>query len=242
MEINMEIGIRFRCSETILPMNHQYNIQSMIYKGLSEDSAYASFLHDSGYMFGSRQFRLFTFSRLSGYYQIRQGCLIYPEAVVLRVRSIDPRMIRLLCSSFFPGSEHVLCGQKLVVEEYTVSDYHICTDSISFTTCSPLVAYRTVKGERARFFTPDDPEFYELLSDNAERKWTSYYKEPAPGTLEISPLEGVIKKVVAEYKGTYVTGWMGAFHAEGPQSLLDFLYQTGIGAKTAQGFGMIDIS
>ena len=95
----MEIGIRFRCSETILPMNYQYNIQSMTYKGLSEDSAYASFLHDSGYMFGSRQFRLFTFSRLSGYYQIRQGCLIYPEAVVLRVRSIDPRMIRLLCSA-----------------------------------------------------------------------------------------------------------------------------------------------
>ena len=238
----MEIRIRFRCAEISLPMNHQYNIQSMVYKGLSKDSDYAAFLHDSGYTFGSRQFRLFTFSRLAGYYRIQSGCLVYPDSFELRLRSIDQRMIRLLCDSFFPGSEHMLCGQKIEVGELTVSDYHIYTDSIDFTTCSPLVAYRTEKGARACFFTPDDPEFYELLSDNAARKWSSYYKEPAPGQLEIFPLEGRFKKVVAEYKGTYITGWMGSFHAEGPHSLLDFLYQTGIGAKTAQGFGMIDIS
>lgn len=237
----MEIGIRFRCSEISLPMNHQYSIQSMIYKGLSEDSDYAAFLHDSGYTFGSRHFRLFTFSRLAGFYHIESGRLVYPESFELRLRSIDQQMIRLLCSSFFPGSEHILCGQKIAVEEYTVSDYHIYTDSIRFTTCSPLVAYRTEEGERTRFFTPGEPEFYELLSDNAARKWASFYKEPAPGLLEISPPEGRVKKVVAQYKGTYVTGWMGSFRAEGPQPLLDFLYQTGIGSKTAQGFGMIDI-
>ena len=97
----MEIGIRFRCSEISLPMNHQYSIQSMIYKGLSDDFDYAAFLRNSGYTFGSRHFRLFTFGRLAGPYRIESGRLVYPESFELRLRSIDQQMIRLLCSSFF---------------------------------------------------------------------------------------------------------------------------------------------
>ncbi len=238
----MEIKIRFKCLDLKLPMNHQYNVQSMIYRGLSEDPAYSTFLHDSGYMYGERQFRLFTFSRLSGHYRIESGCLVYPEEFILRLRSIDQRMIRLLCNSFFPGTEHKLCGQKTAVVECTASDYHIFETGCDFITCSPLVAYRTVGNGRTHYYSPYDSEFYELLSDNAERKWISYYDEPIPDYLEISPKGDRFKKIVTEYKGIYVTGWMGPFHVEAPAALLDFLYQTGVGAKSSQGFGMVDLN
>ena len=48
-------------------------------------------------------------------------------------------------------------------------------------------------------------------------------------------------KCVTKYKGFYITGWCGEYVLKGERKYLDFLYQTGIGSKNAQGFGMFDI-
>ncbi|MBQ8166545.1 MAG: CRISPR-associated endoribonuclease Cas6, partial [Lachnospiraceae bacterium] len=48
-------------------------------------------------------------------------------------------------------------------------------------------------------------------------------------------------KYVTKYKGIYVSGWKGIYQLSGEAKYLDFLYQTGLGAKNAQGFGMFEI-
>ena len=48
-------------------------------------------------------------------------------------------------------------------------------------------------------------------------------------------------KYVTKYKGFYINAWFGMYVLTGKRQYLDFLYQTGIGSKNAQGFGMFEI-
>ena len=51
-----------------LPIHHNHFIQSAIYQLL--DPVYAAFLHEKGYTYEKRHFRLFSFSRLLGQYSL----------------------------------------------------------------------------------------------------------------------------------------------------------------------------
>ena len=49
------------------------------------------------------------------------------------------------------------------------------------------------------------------------------------------------KKLVTKYQGSYIEAWYGNFILSGKRKYLDFLYQTGLGSKNSQGFGMFNI-
>lgn len=46
---------------------------------------------------------------------------------------------------------------------------------------------------------------------------------------------------MTKYKGFYISGWLGEYELSGEAKYLDFLYQTGLGSKNAQGFGLFDV-
>ena len=48
-------------------------------------------------------------------------------------------------------------------------------------------------------------------------------------------------KYVTKYKGFYLSAWLGEYQLTGPRKNLDFLYQTGLGCRNSQGFGMFEI-
>src|SRR5699024_4373151 len=51
--------------DNVLPINYQYEFSAWIYKILYQgDKAFASWLHEQGYEYGSKRFKLFTFSQL----------------------------------------------------------------------------------------------------------------------------------------------------------------------------------
>ena len=41
--------------------------------------------------------------------------------------------------------------------------------------------------------------------------------------------------------GFYVTGWRGSYLLSAEPQVLDLLYQTGLGSRNAQGFGLFDL-
>ena len=49
-------------------------------------------------------------------------------------------------------------------------------------------------------------------------------------------------KYLTKYKGFFINGWKGIYQLSGERKYLDFLYQTGLGAKNSQGFGMFDVT
>jgi len=48
-------------------------------------------------------------------------------------------------------------------------------------------------------------------------------------------------KQLSRFGGTIIEGWFGDFLLHGAPELLDLLYQTGLGAKNSEGYGMIDL-
>ena len=77
---------------------------------------------------------------------------------------------------------------------------------------------------------------------NFYRKYQAYYGIAPYKPLDISKNEGVkTRKIVIRYQNSYVTAWFVQLNLAGERRYLDFLYQTGLGAKNSQGFGMFEI-
>lgn len=81
-----------------------------------------------------------------------------------------------------------------------------------------------------------------MVNDNFYRKYQAYY-----GVVPCSSIsmelhgDGIPKKMVTRYKNSYITAWYGTYCLKGERKYLDFLYQTGLGAKNSQGFGMFEL-
>lgn len=238
----MQIQLTFDTQELRLPMAHRSAVQGLIYHALEKDRDYQAFLHDRGYTDGLRQFKVFTFGELQGPYTVEAGQIRFRGPVGLQIRSADPRSIQLLLRHFDQGTACQLMHEQLTVRDIRLDDRHILAEQVDIRMLAPAVAYRT-EGTQTIYYSPMDPEFYQMIMANAARKWESVYDCPMPGDLWLEPLEPAhrYKKVVTRFKQTYITGWKGAFRLIGCAPVLDLLYQTGLGSKNSQGFGMFEV-
>ena len=67
----MHITMQFKPEgEFVLPLHYNHIIQGMIYKAIN--TQLAIFLHNKGFQNKGRSFKLFTFSRLNGRYEINK--------------------------------------------------------------------------------------------------------------------------------------------------------------------------
>ena len=121
-----------------------------------------------------------------------------------------------------------------------VYDRTVAETDIDIITASPVVARQNTDDGKSVYCAPDDPMFQDVINTNFGNKFESfagYY----PGYGIIIEPRGKFRKVVTNFKGTWVTAYHGKFHLIGEPQTLDFLYQTGLGNKSSQGFGMFDI-
>ena len=238
----MQIHIKLSADELRLPIAYQYLVQGMIYHALAAAPQYQRFLHNEGYAEDGKRFKCFTFSRLNGKFQIGEGRIAFSGNCDLEIRSCDPYLIQQLLYGFAEGTTHRLGSNRVTVTGCMLADRHIISDSVEIGMLSPLTVYRTTEDGHTEYAAPNEMCFYDLVQDNAEQKWNSLMPMPLRELLHIEPIAVTLRdKVVTTYKGTYITGWMGAYRLTGPQQLLDLLYQIGLGAKNSQGFGMFEV-
>jgi hypothetical protein len=89
-----------------------------------------------------------------------------------------------------------------------------------------------------RFFSPEEEAFYTMVVANARRKWQSSFGD-VPFSFSITPGKNArFRKQVTMFKDTRITAWDGRFRIMGDPQVLNFLYHTGLGSKSSQGFGM----
>ena len=69
------------------------------------------------------------------------------------------------------------------------------------------------------------------------RKFTAAYGEQPPSVVKFGLL-GKSKKVVTRVNGIWVTAYHARLHITADPLVTAFLYETGLGAKNSQGFGM----
>lgn len=239
MQIRISHGIK---GKLILPINYHHILQSIIYTNMSTQTGVGDYFHDVGFEVVNRTFKLFTFGLLQGKYKIQGKNIIFYDRVSFEVRS--PEILLLLTVSNSIRNNGIRYGNQtfndVLVE---VMDKTVEEEEILVRMVSPVCVYRTGQLTRETYYyEPWEDGFEELLNMNFKRKYEACFGVKPREDIGIMPVRvGDKDKYVTKYKGFYITAWRGVYMLVGGRRYLDFLYQTGLGTKNSQGFGMFEI-
>ncbi len=249
----MRIRLRFEplSGRLQVPVHYQHLVQGFIYRNLHQ--ALAQWLHNEGFSRGKRRFKLFTFSRLQASrrtYDPKTRTLTLEGPILLKIGSVDHEILESLAVHLVQHREFRLNGTLCQFQAIEVEMPLRAEGPVLVKTLSPITVYRTLytrEGKRKTYyFTPYEAEFEELLLDNLRRKAEAYYRlhpdRPLPPLGEASiKVVRPRKEVITQFKGTVIKAWTGLFELHLPEPYLTLAYDTGLGAKNSQGFGMVEV-
>lgn len=241
----MRFEIIFDSDQPIrLPIQYNYAIQGMIYNHLG--SEYSSQLHDEGYAYQNRNFKLFTFSRLNGEFkQLRESneILFYPPITIIISSPIE-RFVYELGYSLLISDDLRLGDNSVKVSEFNALPEPKISSTETIGMQSPITVYSTLKTQdnksKTYYYSPYEQDFTRLIESNLKKKYSLIHdKEPKDDqTLSIKPLKvSKNSEVIIRYKGTIIKAWRGVYILEGDPELIKVAYDAGLGNKNSQGFG-----
>lgn len=242
----MQLHISHSCKTPIvLPVNYHHILQGIVYNSLAhgqpQGTCLAESLHDNTEGL-KREYKFFQFSEISGHYSFYNRKLTFDNTMSWEIRTPDRHIIMAIKRGI---EENGIKYGDIEVDNVRVelTDNTIEFDEICIRMSTPICVYSTdPETKKTYFYSPDEDEFYEGMCDNFVRKYEAYSGNVPNGTIEIEPLNVFQKdKYVTKYKGFYISGWRGEYILRGNRKYIDFLYQTGLGAKNSQGFGMFNV-
>lgn len=230
-----------------LPTGFSSHIQAIVYNFL--DRVSAEWLHEKGFKFEKRSFRLFTYSSIHEKPRFLKDKkrFIFPNEVSFTISSPVNWVIEQVAKNIVI-SEKVKIGHNIT----TVSGVEIFEDEnvtnrkIRIQTINPIEVHSTLlKADGAKktyYYSPAEKEFPDLINKNLQKKWTAFYQEDCPYDLKISPVRlDLCREHIRTFKGFIIKGWTGHFRIEGEPEFLKFGLMTGLGSRNSQGFGMVDV-
>lgn len=230
----------------VLPVHYNYLLQSFIYSNI--DEKLASFLHDKGFIYEKRSFKMFVFSRISSN-QFRltenKGYLYLGSNIYFYLSSPLDQFISQFAEHLFKKHTFNLGENSLVLRDIFVLPEPEFKENAKIKMLSPVTVYSTFYKEEKRktyYYSPFEKEFALLLKENLVKKYISFYKHPINFDFEIKPcsVNKNLEKIIF-YKGTVIKGWLGNYSLKSTPEIIKFSYHTGLGAKNSQGFGMFEI-
>ena len=230
-----------------LPLHHNTILQAMLYRSLPPEIS--KFLHDIGFFYEKRRFKLFTFSKIfSPRYRItsnKEGkkFVNYKTPIELYVSSALKDITTLWGEKFLKSHEVKLGKNSMYLDAIEVLTTPDFKEEMLIKTLSPITAYRTFENGKKfyRYYSPEEPEFNELLKENLRKKYKLLTNEDIEDfPFEIQP-EKNIKKVLLKYKDFPIEAYEGIFRIKTDPEKFKFVYDAGLGAKNSQGFGMIEV-
>ncbi len=231
-------------TEFCLPYHYEEYIQAFLYR--LNDFEFGDFLHNTGYVYKDRTFRLFSFSRILGTpVKIikEQHKFIFKSPISFIVSTVNNEMLQAMLNSILAEHKTYQLGQYQV----KISDLKLipaqAAEKMNVVALSPVCIYSTGQlpdgRKRTIYYEPEEKEFSELIRENAIKKYCAYkQQEPASAELKVIPL-GKCKEVKSLYKGFYIKGYTGRFQLTGSAELIQILLEAGMGGKNAEGKGMI---
>ena len=225
-----------------LPLNYHHILQAIIYNNLKNSYGYSDFIHNTGFQWGNREFRMFTFSLIQGKYQIMGNKIRFQDEIFFEVRSPEIFFIRQLADTIMKNG--ITYGKQHFDDvDIYIGDYTVEEEELHIKMRTPTTVYITdTISKKTHFLHPLEEGFSELICRNFWRKYEACYGVAPENAIGIEPIRITEKdKFVTKYKGFYISGWYGEYYLVGKRKYLDFLYQTGLGSKNSQGFGMFDV-
>ena len=237
----MHLRIEFSNNDRIsFPLQYNHILQGFIYRTIDEKMA--TFLHEMGYG-SSRRFKLFTYSRLMGEFDIEPGSnrIVFRKNIFLELASPLDEFCESFANGLFRKSVNI-GGNKLDIAGITIERQKVDGDEAVLETLSPVVAYSTLtKGDGSRFtcyFQPGEKEFERIAAENLRKKYEAITGERVEDGLSIRCLTNP-RLCIVEYKGTVIKGYMCKMKLSGSQWLIQAAVDAGLGSKNSMGFGCV---
>jgi len=224
----------------VLPIGYNHLVQAAIYNSVSQKLS--RLLHDKGFLYGKRSFKLFTFSRLIGEYEIKQKKICFNNAG-LYVSSPIERFVKELANTFLKKGFMLIGENKVKITSLYFPPEPKIENRAKIRSLSPITVYSTLispdGGKKTYYYSPFENEFSKIIDANAKKKLYILRKRTIKSSLEIKALNA--REKIIMYKDTVVKGWMGVFEISGPKILIKTVYDTGLGSKNSQGFGIFEV-
>ncbi len=232
----MQLKFKFNLDSPFeIPMNYKYQVQSALFIKLEEISS-SDFWHNSG--FGEAEiFKLFLIGPLVGKYTTDGKKLIFEESISLEIRSPLFEFCDDIQRSFELNPSIKLFDRRLSLAEMTLTNYHINTNQSLFRTVTPILVITKNENRQMQFISPDDERFTQRLVDNIYKKFSALYQEEPP-QIKIDVIESG-RRVITKYKEIGFAAYHCVLSIEAPPQMLEFIYNSGLGNRNSQGFGMI---
>lgn len=238
------IKMRAGSPPPVIPIHYNYLVQAAIYAALPGDKA--SRLHDDGFTAGNRKYKLFSFSRLMGKFNIDgpAGTISFPEGVLLVISSPDTEFFLGLINNLLTKNQVRIGDCQFSIEEVRFDEQVVEDGVLTVRTLSPVVIYSTLLrpegGKYTCYYQPGEGEYNRLITSNLIKKYEAFYGyKPPEGEVRARPLDRP-RLHVTSYKGTVVKGYTCRLKLSGPRELLQMALDAGLGGKGSQGYGCVE--
>ena len=227
-----------------LSLHHNYALQVMVYRNLPK--MLSDFLHDIGFFYKGRSFKLFTFSKVYSEHFIplkKSKRIKYRTPISLFISSSISDITKNLGETFIKKDKVILEKNILFLESIELQPLPEFKEEFHIKTLSPITTYRTFENRKKyyRYYSPQEKEFNELIRKNLTKKYNIITgKEIEDFPIEIQPSRN-IKKVLFKYKNFPIEAYEGIFKIKTDPEMFKVIYDAGLGAKNPQGFGMVEV-
>lgn len=244
-----------------IPINYQYELSSVIYKIIHQaDSDFARFLHERGYFFEGKGFKLFTFSHLKfdrfQVYPNEQRIEHQGQYAHFYISFLVDKAAEEFVKGLFIRQQFGL-GDKISQIDYEVAGIEACLppvfrETMRYRCLSPILLKQKRDGGGENYLHPFDEEYRGLLIHNLSSKalamaasFENIALTDSSKITEMSVLGKVFKKGIRIKQhtrmGTHLIGYMYEFELSAPIELQEIGYYAGFGHLGSQGFGCVEV-
>ena len=231
-----------------ISVNYHHSLQSLVYSLFPQQEA--AFIHDQGYQFQDRVYKLFSFSNIQcneTSYDKRTKRITFYNKITISISSILSDLIQKVANQLLLSESCQLNGLKLYVEKVEFNQNHVSSNTIIVKALSPITVYSTYErrdgSKITHYFSPWDKVFEHLIEENFARKYQAFTGNSLSDEKELLSIRPVLvserNKIITNYKGTWITGWTGIYELKAKAEYLSFVLDTSIGAKNSSGFGFV---
>lgn len=236
IEVIANITLEF--DKLTVPVHINHILQATILSWLSDEN-YSKFIHDVGYTYGKRRYKLFSFSSLYGpnTFDKKTKKVTFYDKAKFFLSAVDEAFFEYVLNTIIHNSYVRVSNQEAFVSKISFIP-PVTTSKVVVKTMSPIVVYATDDSDKVHFFSPHEPEFEEYIVSNAKRKIVSYFGKD-DSNFTIKHIGSNPKKAVVQYKKGFFVGWKTMFEIEGDPEIINFLIGSGLGSKNSAGFGCV---
>ncbi len=241
----MKYKLTFPLEEKIcLPIYYHHLLQVALLNWIG-DTSYQKFLHDTGFLSGKRVYKLYTFSKIYGKFELdkKNKKIIFNDEIHLYLSSCDERYLTYMIKNIISNSSLILGNYHLALEKVECIE-EVCEKNVcKIRTLSPITISSTLTkqdGTKKRYYyNPQEKEYSDMIRDNLLRKYKAFYDNELTDAEFHIELVDKGKESLIFYKREAIRAWNGIFQMKGSKEIIEFALNVGLGERNSAGFGCI---